>query len=1073
MPQEPLNLEVEGELELKSPAKKLEPSTEAAEPHKSEGGELFIVDNSDLEWKGLKYLQDWTEIAKAFDIASGFFEIGSLLALDGRWQQLEKIRVLLGAEMSARTRQALLEGLKQRTEQILDQSIEEQKEQNDFLNGVPAIVDGVRSGKIECKVYAKKKFHAKAYITHPKVKVIGSVALVGSSNFTVPGLTENVELNIQVRAPGDVEKLQKWFERYWEEGEPISDDIIRVLQRQIAEYTPFQVYAKALQELFRNKELAEGSWDQTQSQMYPLLDQYQKEAYHSLLKISRQYRGAFLCDGVGLGKTFVGLLLIERLIMKERKRVALFVPKSGRVAVWERNLRKYLPHLAGDFSNLAIFNHTDLMRSGADMPYRMQHIRDLADVILVDEAHHFRNRGLANINGDIRSRYWKLYSIAEGKEVFLLTATPVNNHLTDLQHLIELFSRVETPATFATTLGIHSLPAHFQKLERQLLEIMYGASHGELFESNEVEAEKVLFDDKLFHELVVQRSRAYVKASQTQHGGREILFPEKEPPKVAEYSVKKTYGPLLGKVEVAFAREKPLFALALYYPLAYPTGDPNQLNPFEVNRQRQLVRLIRTLFLKRFESSVVAFEASCQTLLLKLLAFLRVNIDPDAADEVERLEKWQVKNADILDHVKERRGELVEEEGSEESDLGDEFLGEFEKLSRKDYRIDEILDETYHDLDTIVDFLKELRSLGPEHDDKLQTLVNLLTKDRVLRKQKVIVFTEFMSTARYLRKQLTAVGIEGVDEVDSTSKRDRADVIQDFAPYYNDSSSSRLAERNRKEIRVLVSTDVLSEGLNLQDATRLINYDLHWNPVRLMQRIGRIDRRLDPRIESRIIHDHPDQQKLRRTVVYWNFLPPAELNRLLSLFTRVTHKVLRISKVFGIEGKKLLTPQDDYDALRDFIHSYEGEATPIEKLHLEYQQLLKDNPALEPFLNTVPLRLFSGKENIQPNTRAVFLCYRLPAEDKTVPAERAWDGEAGRTGWYLYDVESQTITEDVPAIAKIIRSMPETPRRLRIEQATLREIRLAVEKHIKNTYLKKVQAPVGVKPTLKCWMELN
>src|SRR5262249_29505674 len=154
------------------------------------------------------------------------------------------------------------EGLKQRTEHILNQSIEEQKEQNDFLNGVPAIVDGVRSGKVECKVYAKKKFHAKAYITHPKVKVIGSVALVGSSNFTLPGLTENVELNIQVRAPGDVERLQKWFEEYWREGENISDDVIRVIERQIREYAPFQVYAKALQELFRDKELTAGSWEQ-------------------------------------------------------------------------------------------------------------------------------------------------------------------------------------------------------------------------------------------------------------------------------------------------------------------------------------------------------------------------------------------------------------------------------------------------------------------------------------------------------------------------------------------------------------------------------------------------------------------------------------------------------------------------------------------------------------------------------------------------------------------------------------------------------------------------------------------
>ena len=221
-----------------------EPPVKASD-HK--GGELFIVDNSDTEWKGLKYLQDWTDIASRFDIASGFFEIGSLLALDGRWQALQKIRILLGAEISARTRHALLQGLKQRTEQVLDRSIEDEKEQNDFLNGVPAIVDAIRAGKIECKVYAKKKFHAKTYITHPKVRVIGSVALVGSSNFTLPGLTENVELNIQVRAPGDVEKLQKWYERHWNEAEDVTAEILKVIERHAREYLPFDVYAKALQ----------------------------------------------------------------------------------------------------------------------------------------------------------------------------------------------------------------------------------------------------------------------------------------------------------------------------------------------------------------------------------------------------------------------------------------------------------------------------------------------------------------------------------------------------------------------------------------------------------------------------------------------------------------------------------------------------------------------------------------------------------------------------------------------------------------------------------------------------------
>lgn len=1040
---------------------------------KREAGELFIVDNSDESWKGLRYLQDWTEIASDFDIATGYFEIGSLLALDGKWQKLDKIRILMGDEMSHRTRQALLDGLKKRIIKNLDDSAEVTKETNDFLNGASAIVKALQDKQIECRVYAKRKFHAKAYITHPRVAVIGSVALVGSSNFTLPGLTQNIELNIQVRAPGDVAQLQEWFESHWLEGEDVTPDVIRVIERQIAEYTPFQIYAKALQELFRSHELPVVAWEQTSSAMYPLLDQYQKEAYHSLLKISKQHRGAFLCDGVGLGKTFVGLMLIERLIVNDRKRVVLIVPKSGRIAVWERSLRKYLPNLFKGFSNLRIYNHTDLMRGG-DYPEELERIKEQADVVVIDEAHHFRNRGLANTDeGEIRSRYWKLYDLVQNKAVFMLTATPVNNHLADFQHLIELFSRVDNPNAFASTLGIHNLPSYFQKLEKQLLQIVAGQAYGELFDMNNAEAEPLLFEDRLFRELVVQRSRAYVKASQLQHGGRDVLFPEKEPPITTAYSVKKTYGHLLGKVEKAFAREKPLFALAIYYPLAYWKGDPSTLDTFDVNRQKQVVRLIRIQFLKRFESSIAAFEASCHTLLLKLLAFLRVNIDPTNPVETRRLEKWETRNEELLKHVRARHGELIEDEYSEESDLGDEFLDEFEALSRDDFKVDEIFDETYSDLETVVDFLEEMQRLDASHDDKLKSLVKLLAKNPVLKKHKVLIFTEFMTTARYLKKQLVSAGIKGVDQIDSNSKRDRAEVIQEFSPYYNESSPQQLASEGRAEIRVLISTDVLSEGLNLQDATRLINYDLHWNPVRLMQRIGRVDRRLNNAIEKQMIQENPDLADLRGKVVYWNFLPPDELDELLRLYHRISYKTLRISKVFGIEGKKLLKPEDDYDALRDFVHAYEGDATPVERLHLEYQKLVQDNPDLEPFLNSIPLRLFSGKEHTSSKATAVFLCYRLPAEDKTLPPEESWYGEAGRTGWYLYDLASQQIAEEPPRIADIIRSNSDTPRRLAMKPAELRDIRLKVEKHIKNTYLKQVQAPLGVKPVLKCWMELN
>jgi phosphatidylserine/phosphatidylglycerophosphate/cardiolipin synthase-like enzyme len=189
-----------------------------SEPIKS-GGELFIVDNSDESWKGLKYLQDWTEIASSFDIATGFFEIGSLLALDGRWQKLDTIRILMGDQATARTRQALLEGVRKHVCQKLDASLEAEKETNDMLAGTGAIVEALRQGKIQCRVYAKRKFHAKAYITHPRLAVVGSVALVGSSNFTLPGLTENIELNIQIRAPGDVSQLQAWYEHHWQQAE--------------------------------------------------------------------------------------------------------------------------------------------------------------------------------------------------------------------------------------------------------------------------------------------------------------------------------------------------------------------------------------------------------------------------------------------------------------------------------------------------------------------------------------------------------------------------------------------------------------------------------------------------------------------------------------------------------------------------------------------------------------------------------------------------------------------------------------------------------------------------------------
>lgn len=690
------------------------------------GSELFIVDNSDDDWKVVRYLRDWCPLSKAFDIATGYFEIGSLLALDGQWQQVDSIRILMGDEVSLRTRAAFADGLRQIVNQ-LDASLEAAKEKNDFLVGVPAIVEALRSRRIQCRVYRTDKFHAKCYLTHARQEVVGSFALVGSSNFTYPGITENIELNVQISGT-PVAVLQEWYEEHWNEAEDVTPEILRVIERHVREYSPYEVYIRALHEICRGQRLTAGEWEVADierggSRMYPVLDEYQREGYHALMQIARQHSGAFLCDGVGLGKTFVGLMLIERLIMHEGKRVALFVPKTALEDVWTPALEKYLPHVggtvAGDFSSLVLFSHTDLGRGGR-FPARFRRIKELADIIVIDEAHHFRNPGRAGEEGSRRSRYRDLLDLVEGprgkKELFMLTATPVNNKLHDFRHMAELFT-LQDDNYFAGSLGIHSLRRHFVDMERELLATVPASDPSA--ETNLVEAENVLARDRVFKALVVQRSRAYVVRSQQQQGRSVASFPIREPPIVADYSIKRTYGRLLDKVDQAFRKGKPLFTLGIYYPLAYYNGDDETIDAFENNRQKQVVGLIRTQFLKRFESSAHAFEQSCNRLLIKLLAW--VHRHSETPSERRRLETWKAQHAELTHHVNERQLELFggeSEDDAEEDLITEEMLEDVEYRPRDQYNVEEIIADTFLDLDQVALFLDELRNFDSKHDDK-------------------------------------------------------------------------------------------------------------------------------------------------------------------------------------------------------------------------------------------------------------------------------------------------------------------------------------------------------------------
>ena len=178
----------------------------------------------------------------------------------------------MGDEVSLRTRDAFAEALRDRVGR-LDDSLEEEKDPNPLLEGVEAIVGAIADGRIECRVYRRDKFHAKAYITHSKFDVIGAQALVGSSNLTRAGLTRNVELNIQIQSGREVTQLQGWFDAHWAEAVDVSDDVLRTITRHTAEYTPFDVYARALHEYFRGRELTAGEWDESRSRVFDHLDQ--------------------------------------------------------------------------------------------------------------------------------------------------------------------------------------------------------------------------------------------------------------------------------------------------------------------------------------------------------------------------------------------------------------------------------------------------------------------------------------------------------------------------------------------------------------------------------------------------------------------------------------------------------------------------------------------------------------------------------------------------------------------------------------------------------------------------------
>jgi hypothetical protein len=568
--------------------------------------------------------------------------------------------------------------------------------------------------------------------------------------------------------------------------------------------------------------------------------------------------------------------------------------------------------------------------------------------------------------------------------------------------------------------------------------------------------------DKILKAVLIQRSRAYVKEAEKMEPNPPI-FPIREDPRVFKYSLKRVYAGIYEDIRKAFDRNEPLLNFKIYNPEQFKLGAQDVRT---LQHETQVIGLVRTMLLKRLESSWKAFEASLEDLLDKMFRFVKYYTAEEVTD-------WLNDHGDQWEIVKHHQTERELEDNAEDDviDLPDlDFDPQLHDLNR-------LLPFVLADMTQLVSMLSQVYDhfyegesdpekqliCGAEKDDKLQQLLDNLCLDPNLSQKKVVIFTEFRDTARYLYRALTGIHhLDQVEELDSTRKIDRERVIKRFAPYYNCLPEER-AEFITQPIRILISTDVLSEGLNLQDATQIINYDLHWNPVRLMQRIGRVDRRLDLETEKLLGRENENPLK----VYVYNFLPPGELSDLLGLLKRINGKILRISTALGIEAPIGL-PDEPKALMRNFNEKYDGHKSVEEELRLEMKQIEDDYPDLYAKLRTMNRRVFTGKQR-EGTGWGLFCAYRFPPKEARIDEVEG----NGELRWYFWDASTGKVVEGIENVHRFIGCAHETPR-YAIQAWDARKIaRKKIEKHIRDTYLVALDPGPDYRYQLVCWMEVS
>ncbi len=723
-------------------------------------------------------------------------------------------------------------------------------------------------------------------------------AILGSSNFTLHGLGKNsggsnIELNLEVDSDRDRRDLKAWFDEIWDDDKLVEDakaKVLATLEQLGKDHAPELIYYKTLYELFRDEIETRNTNDQAledthlyDTKIWETLFEFQKEGVKSVIARLLGHNGCILADSVGLGKTYTALAVIKFFELRN-ERVLVLCPKKlhENWALYPAyNAQSTNPFLDDKFG-YTLLSHTDLSRyTGESGDINLENLNwGNFDMVVIDESHNFRNdtKPARDSDGNIirHSRYTRLLEevIKEGTKtkVLMLSATPVNTSLIDLRNQIYLMTE-KREDVFRDSLGISNIGSMLRQAQQAFKK--WEEDRGKNGKRDKAKLLETLGADffQLLGGISIARSRRHIKTFYAEEMGQIGEFPTPQKPENC-HPLTDLKGALSYK---ALADQIGEFALSIYRPSSYVISEAvkqrladerRKLRFNQEDRERFLIGMMQTNFLKRLESSAHSLSETLERTVGKI---------DDMLDKIARYEQNS--------HVQNAQADSLPDDDEDD----EEFLV---NRARNPYHLRELdctrwKKDLIKDKQTLTAAWAKVKAITPKRDGKLEAIKSHIrdkAQNPTVNKagelnRKLLVFTTFKDTGEYLYENLldlaAGLGINiamvSGDGTRTTYRQNNFNaILTNFAP-----RARGRADGTSDEIDLLIATDCISEGQNLQDCDTVLNYDIHWNPVRIIQRFGRIDR-----IGSR--------NKAVRMINYW---PTKDMEVYLRLQSRVESRM--------------------------------------------------------------------------------------------------------------------------------------------------------------------------------------